>query len=173
MNQRKRYWGCAAGWMLLIYVSLYFVRPICDFLKGSTPFTLIINLGLAGVLSALAFWMIIRQKSSLLAVFLTVGLVGMYALGLVLLSIPEEKIHFVEYGILAVLIHRAFIVDAPALKAFVLAWIAASFIGWGDELIQGWLPNRYYQTKDIVLNSVSALLGLCWIAIFRWGRRVS
>jgi glycopeptide antibiotics resistance protein len=38
--------------------------------------------------------------------------------------------------------------------------------GWIDEIIQGLLPHRYYDIHDVMLNAVSALLGLMIYALF-------
>ena len=65
---------------------------------------------------------------------------------------PEEKLHFIEYGCLAFLVFQAISVDVKNQWAYVYAFLFCGIIGWGDEGIQGLLPNRYYELKDIFLN---------------------
>jgi glycopeptide antibiotics resistance protein len=43
------------------------------------------------------------------------------------------------------------------------------FIGLGDELIQGILPNRVYQTPDVVLNFCGGILGELILITFNPG----
>jgi VanZ family protein len=85
---------------------------------------------------------------------------SVYVFGMVSLSIPEERLHLLEYGFLGFLVHRALILDTGKRQAYLAAFIITSLIGWGDEGIQYILPNRYYQFKDVSLNSASAALGL-------------
>jgi hypothetical protein len=97
--------------------------------------------------------------------YLIVSLIG-YLIGVIYLKLPEERIHFVEYGILAFFLFRALRIDLPLVPSFVWAFVIASLIGWGDEGIQYLLPNRYYDNRDVLLNSISALLGLFFTAAF-------
>ncbi len=84
------------------------------------------------------------------------------------LSSPEEEVHFLEYGLVGILFIRALRFHFDSYwKTFFTALLLASLAGWIDELIQGLLPNRHYDVKDIVLNAVSALLGLCIFTLFQ------
>lgn len=200
---RLRYWAQAIGWVVLIYSTLYSVRPLCEFLKKTTPFVQVVNVGLiillAGILTVL--W---RRRQRIFQIHhyvLLILVVSCYGYGLGSLTAPEEKIHFVEYGFLAYLIFRALRVDFPdartphlpnngspsqdeglrsglrpadlrswtfqrAPQAYVGAFLLTTLFGWIDECIQAILPNRYYQTSDILLNAVSGLLGLVLVYIF-------
>lgn len=76
-------------------------------------------------------------------------------------SSPEEQIHFFEYGLVGVffaraLRHRLGNGGSCLLAALVLAGLT----GWMDEVLQGMIPNRHYDVRDIALNIVSAGLGL-------------
>ncbi len=200
---RVRYWAQAIGWVALIYSTLYSVRPLCEFLKKTTPFVQVVNVGLivllAGILTVL--W---RRRQRILQIHhyvLLILVISCYAYGLGSLTVPEEKIHFVEYGFLAYLIFRALRVDFPAGRitsslndgspsqdeglrsglrpaglrswtlrrtphVYVTAFLLTIFFGWIDECIQAIVPNRYYQTCDVLLNAVSGLLGLALVYIF-------
>jgi VanZ family protein len=88
-----------------------------------------------------------------------------YIYGMVTIQYPEEKIHFIEYGILAYLVFRPIHMDIQKPAAYGYAFILITIFGWIDEGIQHLLPNRYYQTEDVILNSISGGLGLLWIFI--------
>jgi hypothetical protein len=77
----------------------------------------------------------------------------------------EEKIHFIEYGILGFLIYRAFCVDIKGVKAYIYTLLLGSVAGWVDEAIQHILPNRYYELKDVLMNTIGVAMGLIIIFI--------
>lgn len=78
---------------------------------------------------------------------------------------PAERLHLLEYGLLAFLLVRALRrnLDAPAAYAWSLGLTAV--IGFGDETIQWVLPQRYFELKDAGLNVVAGTLGLCLTAL--------
>ncbi|HEY7139952.1 MAG TPA: VanZ family protein [Methylomirabilota bacterium] len=75
--------------------------------------------------------------------------------------------HLVEFGILAVLWHRAL---APAPRAVAAAFVLAAAYGGVDELRQGLDPSRVPAASDVVVDALGA-----WIALAAWtdseGRR--
>ena len=73
---------------------------------------------------------------------------------------PAERLHLVEYGALAYLLYRALRLYFPSRIAYIFGFLIASGFGFLDELIQGQLPNRYYETRDVLTNILAAGLGL-------------
>jgi VanZ family protein len=76
------------------------------------------------------------------------------------LEVPEERIHFLEYGVLALLARHALATHHGPVGQYAGAWIFATAAGWVDELIQYVLPSRVYDLRDVVINSLAALLAL-------------
>lgn len=70
-----------------------------------------------------------------------------------------ERIHFVEYGVLALLFFRAWRArqDAAALLAPVLACIIVAVL---DEWLQWFVPGRVGEFKDVALDTVAVGCGL-------------
>ncbi len=161
----------ALGWTMAIYITLYPVRPVCEFLKKTIPFELWINIFLAACLSGISILFFRKYKVTAFRgyVLLLITVSG-YLYGLATISSPEEKIHFIEYGILAYLVFRALRLDHGAGAAYAGAFALTAALGWVDEGIQHLLPNRYYQTSDVVLNAVSGLLGLLLVYTFQHAR---
>ena len=159
-------WMLAGIWTGLIYSTLYIVRPVCEFLKRYTWFSFSVN---AGIVALIIFLAVVFVKKKYICkpstYFLLFLVVAGYFWGMTLLSIPEERLHFIEYGVLSFLIYRALVLDFKNGQAYVAAFVITSFIGLGDEGIQYLLPNRYYQFKDVCLNSASAALGLALIYV--------
>ena len=79
---------------------------------------------------------------------------------------PAEIVHLLEYGGLGYLIGWATrvsrFVSWPTLGCFVLVTLAGS----GDEAIQYLLPNRYFEMRDILLNTWCGAAGLVtWLLL--------
>jgi len=91
------------------------------------------------------------------------------ATGLVLtwqIEIIEERVHLLEFAVLGWLALRDTARVKKAAKAF---WLAISFtflIGVLDEGFQAVLPYRYFQTWDILLNSLGRLWGITLFSLF-------
>jgi len=91
----------------------------------------------------------------LIAVFISYGVIGK--------NVPrlEEQLHFLEYGLTGALFARA--LESKWTfdwRVFVTAVALASLCGYGDELLQRLSPRRHYSLNDVILNVISAFLGL-------------
>ena len=69
----------------------------------------------------------------------------------------RKAAHLVEFGILAILWHRAL---SPARYAAPLAFVLATIYGGLDELRQGLVPSRAPALSDVMVDSLGALLAL-------------
>ena len=78
---------------------------------------------------------------------------------------PAERLHLVEYGLLAYLLYRALRLYLPSGKAYIFGFLIASGFGFLDELIQYILPNRVFETRDVMTNVLAAGLGLLALRI--------
>ncbi|MCA9407776.1 MAG: VanZ family protein [Candidatus Omnitrophica bacterium] len=162
IKQQRRIWWMAAGlWLGVIYSTLSLVRPVCEYLKTNTPFALFVNLMMGSFLSGLIIIILRTMKiKSVQRMWFLSGVVILYIVGFWMVEHPEEKLHLIEYGLLAYLIFKALQMDVHRVKAYIGAFVLTSLCGWGDEIIQHYLPNRYYQVTDVQLNIFSGLLGL-------------
>ena len=165
-------WACVALWVFLIYATLYIVRPICEFLKDSTPFTILINTLLILIITGLAFYFYknigFQNKKAAGQFFFTVVV---YMIALQKMEIPEEKVHLIEYGLLAFLLHRAVFLRFEGWHIYIISFIIAALTGWGDEGIQYLLPNRYYQFRDVLLNWFGAGMGFLVVGSLKKNHR--
>lgn len=83
--------------------------------------------------------------------------------GLILFKLsrfPAERLHLLEYGIVGLLAHRAVKHYSKEPGCTILATLITLNIGLLDELVQGILPNRYYDTKDVMVNAAAGILGV-------------
>ena len=93
-----------------------------------------------------------------------VGVMAVYLVTLIRLPIPEARSHLFEYGLVAMLIYQALLerrgngrrVPIPSL----LAAVATALLGWVDEGIQWFLPNRVFDLADVGLNAAFGLMAI-------------
>jgi len=71
---------------------------------------------------------------------------------------PEESVHFLEYGILALLLHRALSPTMPNNLVFVVATLIGALVGTVDEVIQWISPGRFWDFRDLLLNGGAGAL---------------
>ncbi|MBT4612383.1 MAG: VanZ family protein [Gemmatimonadetes bacterium] len=111
-----------------------------------------------------AIWRLHRRVSfrSPVPYLLSVLLMAAYTVLLIRFGqFPAERLHLLEYGMMAVLVHRALTADRDSrLADHGLALGLTILIGFGDETIQWILPQRFFELKDVGLNAVSGILGL-------------
>jgi len=74
-----------------------------------------------------------------------------------------ERFHFIEYGIITWLFWRAWR-PVNDVTQFVLAALCALAVGTADEALQWYVPRRYGELRDIVLNLASIGAALLVVA---------
>ncbi len=79
------------------------------------------------------------------------------------LTLPEERLHFVQYALLGYL--SGWTIEGTSStsskkKLFALGCSITFSIGVLDEIVQGLLPMRVFDLHDIFWNMVSGWLGL-------------
>jgi hypothetical protein len=82
-----------------------------------------------------------------------------------LCQVPADRIHLLEYGLLACLLRTALRIDFSSIRAYVFGFLIAAGFGVLDECVQHFLPNRVFEVRDILANVVAAGLGLLVVAL--------
>lgn len=80
-------------------------------------------------------------------------------------NIPEETVHFLEYGLLSFLIFRALLHRVRDKSIYLTTSLLALLIGTFDEILQWITPERYWDFRDAGLNGLSA--GLLQIVLWK------
>jgi len=155
-----------AGYTVCLYISLPFVPSIWNYLShllGSWIDILGLAVLIGITITAITLLATGREDQGKGELFRWVGIATFFFLSLGLLiplhRFPAERLHLAEYGVLALIALPAF--KSPGkkpLKTVTAACLACFIIGTGDELIQGMLPNREFELRDIMLNFASSLL---------------
>lgn len=179
--------GSGAYWWLVGgYVGVLFaVQPFLGF--GVDAFKerwgddgLRLTVGAVGIVAGLALLVLVMRLASALtprdAIVLLLGGAA-YGLGVLRLEIAQERLHYVEYGLLAALIFVGLRGRRSGeLSAMAAAVVAGASLGLLDETLQGWLwPRRYFDWLDVGLNFKAALVGVVLaVPLHRaWLRRTS
>jgi len=75
-----------------------------------------------------------------------------------LFGLSDKLVHGVEYGILGILLYRAFHQTTRTIGSISLAIICAVAFGTSDEIHQWFVPNRQADIWDLVADSLGATL---------------
>ena len=163
-------WTLVALWTLVIYVAIPFARKIQSLFSeqfgGRQVFTYIV-LAAVAIGGSFGAWFLVHRMRRLAwrRIVWLVGVGACYVYGtLRLRSAPEEALHFVEYGVLALLLVRAFLFRVKDPAVYFCAGLAGLFIGLVDEMIQWMVPRRFWDWRDLIINSVGCVLMLIAVA---------
>lgn len=155
--------GIAAfAYACLVWASAGWARLPVDWLRRHN--LLRIALGLLAATAVAAFLGMLRRRGrpAVWRVLLLAALGAVYWAALLRWAgTHEERIHFPEYGLAAILFARAL---APRLRNRGFLFAAAAALGAAagviDELFQWITPGRFCDTHDMAINAAAALLGL-------------
>ncbi len=158
-------WALAVSYTALIYLSLPFMRAILnrsrEFFGGPAAFSAAVNITLAlAALGAVLILVKLRAGIWRFAVFFLFA-AAVIIIAAKKLDIPEERIHFIQYGLCGYLyMNAASGLSAAVWKKVSIAIVITVLAGIGDELIQEILPSRVYDIRDIYFNSFAGFSGV-------------
>lgn len=160
---RVRDWIPAILWTLLIYTSIPVARVIQYWIAAqfgpaaflwATFASFAIGLILAVSYLRSRFGTLTGRQWATLFVLLALYGAGAWHLR----ARPEEALHLVEYGVLSLLLYRAFRHRYPDCGAYVTSLLLGSILGISDEFIQWALPGRFFDLRDVLINVLAVLL---------------
>jgi VanZ family protein len=162
-------WMLVAIWAVAIYLTIPFARAVQRYVAasslGSDAFLWLV-LVLVSIGGVLALRSIVRKWTSWTQFLWLAVVTSVFVWStLELRSSPEEAVHFVQYGVLGLLIFRALAhsIRDPTIYGTAVA-IGAS-IGIVDEVIQWLTPERFWGLRDIWFNFVGVALTMVGIAL--------
>jgi len=165
MISKNRLWVLIIIYVLLIYVSLPFFPAFISTLRGFISKELLNILSLALSISfflLLSVW-IYKKKYKAKQFLLIISPLLLLTYLSLSLDVWVERIHFIEYAFLGLLISHA--VNVRTLHGIIYTGCLVTLIGTVDEIIQWFLPNRVGDMRDVFMNSVGGLSGL-WLGRF-------
>ena len=162
---KNRLWVLIIIYILFIYVSLPFFPAFISVLRKIISKELLNLLSLALSISfflLLSVWIYNKKYKAKQFLFIISPLLLLTYLSLSL-DVWVERIHFIEYAVLGLLISHA--VDVRTLPRMICTGCLITLIGAVDEIIQWYLPSRVGDMRDVFMNSVGGLSGL-WLGRF-------
>ncbi len=174
-DRERRLWFWAAAVVVAIYSTLGLARTLTGALREP---------GLVDAAFVLAFVLVVtavvalglRTRPRGIEIGVWAGIAAVYLLVLVRMAIPEERTHLIEYGVVAVLVVEALTERTSQGRRVrvppVLAFLVTAVVGVVDEGLQGLLPDRVVDFRDIGFNALAALLAVvAWTVLRLMARR--
>ncbi len=157
----------------VLYLTVPFARDIERFLRTHNILTIGVSLAL-GLFILIGAFGALRYTGFRLINVVVLSLIGLFYIRIVMqYRIMVERIHFIQYGILALLIYNSLSVSMTGFKKYLITLGLVTALGWGDELIQALLPERVYDLRDVFLNALAGALMLIVIFTAERLRRAS
>jgi len=195
LRQRMRWISISSIYVFVLYATLPLGRPVVTFMRSHlspSQQSLLMYAIFATVGAAFLGYVLFKIRTFTLTAFVCLALLmGLYYLEFTLLvKYPEERLHFLEYGLLGLLLFKTFSIDFKGLRPYQLTFITGSIIGYGDELVQHctkYLPGlfsilgitsvdpaafrRYFGWEDVRINILGVVYGLVLISMVLKNRR--
>ena len=165
LRSPKRAWGLASLFALYILVSALFALPVARCLAGYHLLGALLVALLALLLFYLVAYFIFLGIRNTLAYLGIAGLLLIAFLLMQAMVTTAEKIHLLEYSLLALFFYKACRFHFQGVLLFGIPWLLTTGVSWVDELWQGILPERVYDIQDVLFNTLGGMLGLgvAWI----------
>jgi VanZ like family len=178
-RREQRLWLQTVALFALVCGTIYPAPFALEFLRVRNLLRLTVAAILLTAIAALVVWLV-RQRPGRNEWWL-LGSGGVLYAGIFwFLPVPQERLHFLEYGALAVLANAALEERQLAAAASsggawwkpgLLAITLTALLGWADEGIQALVPNRYYDLRDVGFNALGAVLAIAIAYLRRRARR--
>ena len=161
----NKIWIIIFIYVIFIYISLRYFPVFVTFLKNYISKDTLNILSLFFCISfffVLSKWIYDKQYKFVKYIFIISPLILLTYMSFSL-DVWAERVHFSQYGLLGLLVSRAYKISSfKMLLAFALFVMS---VGLVDEIIQWYLPNRYGDIRDVVMNSLGGVSGL-WLGQF-------
>ncbi len=181
VGAERRAWTLALGMLGAIYLSLYPLPFLLQALRERNLLRLAIALAFGGAALAVVAWAR-RRRAGWREWVVLAAAAGVYVGLLSRMAVLQERLHLLEYALVALSLRAAFTASLaarrPPRRAAGAAATAAAFAatvaaGWLDEGFQALLPNRYYDVRDVGFNALAGALALGFRALLERARRAA
>lgn len=173
-DRERRLWLWTIVLVATIWGTLGVAPRLAAGLRATGTMTALFVTGMA-LVAATAVTHGLRTRAGGAEIAVLFGAAAVYLMVFVRISLPEERTHLIEYGVVAVFVHAALKervrqgrrVRAPA----PIAIVATACLGAIDEGIQWLLPNRVFDPIDIAFNAIAAVMAIGTSLALAWARR--
>lgn len=188
----RRYWLLTSVYLVVLFGMQPWLGVAVDVFKErwsaeALDVTVDIIVGLSGLMLITFLAGLLRVASRAEGASLLLSL-AIYLGGAYHTTVPQERLHYIEYGLLAVLLYVGF-ASTPRVRGMLglakgddgwqrlaaLTFAVGAGFGYLDELLQILWERRYFDWLDVRLNAGATLLGLMIavpvVRIWRLGRQ--
>ena len=156
-------WAYVVLWSGIIFVTVPFVRGASRYVRDHWG-PEAITYGVAAIVilftAAVVGLLLKRRRTSLGAYAWLIGIGGLivYLTFALKDGSPEEAVHYLQYGVLSLLLFRAFAHRIGDYSIYAAVAITGTIVGMIDETVQWLTPGRYFGFEDIWLNFTAVAL---------------
>lgn len=162
-NQKQKDWILVSLIIISILTVVPFARAIQKIISstlGRATFGFIVIAALGGAALTLGWYLVLRLRiRNFFPYFFLLLIIAVYLVATIKLwAVPEEAIHFLEYGLLSGAFFRVFRHNLKDWGIHVACVLSGSLVSFADELLQWVLPSRIWDLRDVGLNIFSCVL---------------
>jgi hypothetical protein len=149
----------------LVFLMVPFARDATLTLRNSNLLGAAVTALYAGAVALVVYHVFFDLRyADWIALLVVAALIAGIAALLLGLSIPEERVHFLQYGAMSLLARSALDRGASRSDTALLTIAGAagvtSLIGFLEECAQGLLPDRRFDWRDVAMNTGGAAIAL-------------
>ena len=172
--REKRLWITTFVVVAVIYSTIGVTGVLAGWLRLHGLLETTFVLGFAAVMMTIVFYGM-RQPRKRREWWLLSGTFAVFVLLLTRMQIPEERTHLVEYGVVGILMYAAlaerYRSGSRRFLPAALAIVLTMGVGLVDECIQGLVPSRTFDWRDVLFNSLAAFMSVSVSAMLGWARQ--
>ena len=173
-RRERRLWACALAVLVAIYLTFGLAQTLVGLL-GDSGLDVWLFLFACILILVTVVTQGLRVWPSMAEVGAAIGIYAAYLLVFVRMTIPTERSHLVEYGVVAICVYEALRerasqgrrVPVPAL----LAVLITGLLGVLDECVQLAMPDRVFDPVDMYFNVVAGAMAVAASASLAAARR--
>jgi len=172
MDKKKKF--RAWLWVTLCSLAIFLIVPIARTIQnfvsahwGRSLFGYAVLAAVGAVFLFLLYFLVFKLKirSPSNYIWLTAVACLYVYFTLKLWRVPEQAIHFLEYGVLGYFLFSALSLSIRDKTIYLVAFLSGSLVGIFDEILQWMIPERYFDFRDIGLNALA--VGLFQVALWK------
>ncbi len=157
---RRWFWACL--YLFFLYATLPFVGPATDW-ANSNEFQWFVAYAAPALLAAAGLGVLLAAvrrpegRPGVAVLLLAGAVVFYYLLATRLMEAAVERFHMLLFAGLSLLVYRAFRQTTRGARVYLYTVVFLLCAGFVDEMIQGFMNDRLYDNRDILLNVASGL----------------
>jgi hypothetical protein len=166
-------WICVVLYSLFLFFSAVYIYPLARLAqeKGYGWMGIFFSRTVVTVLSVFLVVQSVRslRRGRLINVLIMLLIGASFIIAFHVTHLPIERFHFVQFGILGIFVFWALSGRPYTLQFYLTALNIILGVSYCDELIQGLVPNRFYDLQDIFVDILSGTMGLLLFRIIDLG----